>query len=261
MRVFLVLLYLYASYVIAQPKNETFDFKLAKELEHKRGVLLKEVYMKEGCRVYDIDFDKEEGGYIEESLPSPSFITRRKDYYPNGKIKSIKHFIGENVLIGKSVYYNKKGVKRIVDEDKKFKKIKYPYILQFLEKKGHINLKTGKGRIVDIKGTNYFGFELLYVEKMNMWEAIIKDGYPEDKCLEKYIELAKKEKQKIKEEQKKDEDSHIICKYPNRNCDLHYFIDAISGKQISKQEYAKRYRVAFGEKDEKLDYLFTEPSF
>ena len=59
MRVFLVLLYLYASYVIAQPKNETFDFKLAKELEHKRGVLLKEVYMKEGCRVYDIYFDKE----------------------------------------------------------------------------------------------------------------------------------------------------------------------------------------------------------
>ena len=36
-----------------------------------------------------------------------------------------------------------------------------------------------------------------------MWEAIIKDGYPGDKCLEKYIELAKKEKQKIKEKQKK----------------------------------------------------------
>ena len=258
MRVFLVLLYLYASYVIAQPKNETFDFKLAKELEHKRGGLLKDIYMKEGCRVYDIDFDKEEGGYIEESLPSPSFITRRKDYYPNGKIKSIKHFIGENVLIGKSVYYNKKGVKRIVDEDKKFKKIKYPYILQFLEKKGHINLKTGKGRIVDIKGTNYFGFQLLYVEEMNMWEAIIKGGYPEDKCLEKYIELAKKEKQK-KEKQKKEEDSHLDCSYPERNCDLYYFIDAISGKQISKQEYAKRYRAAFGEEDEGLDYIFTEP--
>ena len=44
MRVFLVLLYLYASYVIAQPKNETFDFKLAKELEHKRGVLLRDIY-------------------------------------------------------------------------------------------------------------------------------------------------------------------------------------------------------------------------
>ena len=255
MRVFLVLLYLYASYVIAQSKNETFDFKLAKELEHKRGVLLKEVYMKEGCRVYDIDFDKEEGGYIEESLPSPSFITRRKDYYPNGKIKSIKHFIGENVLIWKSVYYNKKGVKRIVDEDKKFKKIKYPYILQFLEKKGHINLKTGKGRIVDIKGTNYFGFQLYYVEKMNAWKVVIKGGYPEDKCLEKYIELAKKEKQK------KEEDSHLDCSYPERNCDLYYFIDAISGKQISKQEYAKRYRAAFGENYKNLDYIFTEPSF
>lgn len=258
MRVFLVLLYLYASYVIAQPKNETFDFKLAKELEHKRGVLLRDIYMKEGCRVYDIYFDKEEGGYIEESLPSPSFITRRKDYYPNGKIKSIKHFIGENVLIGKSVYYNKKGVKRIVDEDKKFKKIKYPYILQFLEKKGHINLKTGKGRIVDIKGTNYFGFQLYYVEKMNAWKVVIKGGYPEDKCLEKYIELAKKEKQK-KEKQKKEEDSHLDCSYPERNCDLYYFIDAISGKQISKQEYAKRYRAAFGENYKNLDYISTEP--
>jgi len=86
-----------------------------------------------------------------------------------------------------------------------------------------------------------------------MWEAIIKDGYPEDKCLEKYIELAKKEKQK-KEKQKKEEDSHlIVCTY--RNC----FIDAISGKQISKQEYAKRYKAAFGEEDERFDYIFTEP--
>ena len=35
MRVFLVLLYLYASYVIAQPKNETFDFELYKNLGKK----------------------------------------------------------------------------------------------------------------------------------------------------------------------------------------------------------------------------------
>ena len=260
MRVFLVLLYLYASYVIAQPKNETFDFELYKNLGKSADIYRYQYLKTDGCILYKISFDKEEGGYIEESLPSPSFITRRKDYYPNGKIKSIKHFIGENVLIGKSVYYNKKGVKRIVDEDKKFKKIKYPYILQFLEKKGHINLKTGKGRIVDIKGTNYFGFQLYYVEKMNAWKVVIKGGYPEDKCLEKYIELAKKEKQK-KEKQKKEEDSHLDCSYPERNCDLYYFIDAISGKQISKQEYAKRYRAAFGEEDERLDYIFTEPSF
>ena len=127
-----------------------------------------------------------------------------------------------------------------------------------MEKKGHINLKTGKGRIVDIKGTNYFGFQLYYVEKMNAWKVVIKGGYPEDKCLEKYIELAKKEKQK-KEKQKKEEDSHLDCSYPERNCDLHYFIDAISGKQISKQEYAKRYKAAFGKENERLDYIFTEP--
>ena len=260
MRVFLVLLYLYASYVIAQPKNETFDFELYKNLGKNANIYRHQYLKTDGCILYKISFDKEKGGYIEESLPSPSFITRRKDYYPNGKIKSIKHFIGENVLIGKSVYYNKKGVKRIVDEDKKFKKIKYPYILQFLEKKGHINLKTGKGRIVDIRGTNYFGFELYYVEEMNMWEAIIKDGYPEDKCLEKYIELAKKEKYielAKKEKQKREKDHLIVCS--ERNCDLYYFIDAISGKQISKQEYAKRYRAAFGEEDERFDYIFTEP--
>ena len=95
-----------------------------------------------------------------------------------------------------------------------------------------------------------------------MWEAIIKDGYPGDKCLEKYIELAKKEKYielAKKEKQKREKDHLIVCTY--RNCDLHYFIDAISGKQISKQEYAKRYKAAFGKENERLDYIFTEPSF
>ena len=95
---------------------------------------------------------------------------------------------------------------------------------------------------------------------MNGWKVVIKDGYPEDKCLEEYLELAKKEKYielAKKEKQKREEEHLIVGSY--RNCDLHYFIDAISGKQISKQEYAKRYKAAFGEKDEKLDYIFTEP--
>ena len=65
-----------------------------------------------------------------------------------------------------------------------------------------------------------------------------------------YIELAKKKT-------KREEDHLIVCS--ERNCDLYYFIDAISGKQISKQEYAKRYRAAFGEEDERFDYIFTEP--
>ena len=108
MRVFLVLLYLYASYVIAQPKNETFDFELYKNLG-KNADIYRHQYLKQMVVFFiRLVLTKKKGGYIEESLPSPSFITRRKDYYPNGKIKSIKHFIGENVLIGKSVYYNKK---------------------------------------------------------------------------------------------------------------------------------------------------------
>ena len=56
---------------------------------------------------------------------------------------------------------------------------------------------------------------------------------------------------------KREKDHLIVCS--ERNCDLYYFIDAISGKQISKQEYAKRYRAAFGENYKNLDYIFTEP--
>ena len=63
MRVFLVLLYLYASYVIAQPKNETFDFKLAKELEHKTGVLLRDIYIwKKGAEFMIYILTKKKGG-------------------------------------------------------------------------------------------------------------------------------------------------------------------------------------------------------
>ena len=91
-------------------------------------------------------------------------------------------------------------------------------------------------------------------------ESCDKRWLPKRKCLEKYIELAKKEKYielAKKEKQKREEDHLIVCSY--RNCDLHYFIDAISGKQISKQEYAKRYKAAFGKENERLDYIFTEP--
>ena len=75
MRVFLVLLYLYASYVIAQPKNETFDFELYKNLGKNADIYRHQYLKTDGCILYKISFDKEEGGYIEESLPSPSFIT------------------------------------------------------------------------------------------------------------------------------------------------------------------------------------------
>ena len=60
-----------------------------------------------------------------------------------------------------------------------------------------------------------------------------------------------------KEKQQREKDHLIVCS--ERKCDLYYFIDAISGKQISKQEYAKRYRAAFGEENERFDYIFTEP--
>ena len=73
MRVFLVLLYLYASYVIAQPKNETFDFELYKNLGKNADIYRHQYLKTDGCILYKISFDKEKGGYIEESLPSPSF--------------------------------------------------------------------------------------------------------------------------------------------------------------------------------------------
>ena len=44
--------------------------------------------------------------------------------------------------IGKKLLYDRKGSLTIIDEDKKFGKIKIDYVMNFLQKKGIIDLKN-----------------------------------------------------------------------------------------------------------------------
>ena len=53
--------------------------------------------------------------------------------------------VGTYTHIGKMLLYDRKGSLTIIDEDKKFGKIKIDYVMNFLQKKGIIDLKTGAG--------------------------------------------------------------------------------------------------------------------
>ena len=84
--------------------------------------------------------------------PPPAFYRIGKQFYPNGNIKSEITSLGRFVFIDTSRYYDEDGyLVKEVYENKKFSAIKPAYILNFLEKGGWINLKTGKGRTI-IKG-------------------------------------------------------------------------------------------------------------
>lgn len=132
---------------------------------------------KDGSRIYNIGFDKNTGGAMSETFPPPSFLSYYKEFYPNAYIKKKETFLGEYTKVGISEYYDEKGNKTTVDEDKKFGKIKPDYILRFLEKKGYINLKTGEGRFID---NMWDAFGITYSKHINLWSIGIVNGKPYD---------------------------------------------------------------------------------
>ena len=91
---------------------------------------------------------KNKGGFLYERLSSPSFLTVYKEFYANGNLKKKETYIGENVKVSISRYYDEQGhLIKEVNEDLKFGKIKPQQVLEFLQGKGNINLKTGEGQI------------------------------------------------------------------------------------------------------------------
>ena len=83
-----------------------------------------------------MEFTVNKGGSQDEMLPLPSFLKIYKEFYANGNLKRKETYIGENVKIGISEYYDEDGVlDKKVNEDAKFGKIKYTDCLAFLDKK------------------------------------------------------------------------------------------------------------------------------
>ncbi len=122
---------------------EKFDFEVYKNSEYGNRVFVK----KDGTKITMIDFDKENGGVQNEIPAKPKFYTIYKEFYPNGNLKKKESFLGRFVKVGVSEYFNEDGSNhKTINEDENFEAIKPNDILNFLEKKGYIVLKTGEGR-------------------------------------------------------------------------------------------------------------------
>ena len=123
---------------------EKFDFEIYKKTNQGSN----EYTLSNGNIIYSMVFFKNEGGALYERLPSPSFLTVYKEFYANGNLKKKETYIGENVKVSISRYYDEQGnLIKEVNEDLKFGKIKPQQVLEFLQGKGYINLKTGEGQI------------------------------------------------------------------------------------------------------------------
>ncbi|WP_146106063.1 hypothetical protein [Apibacter adventoris] len=152
---------------------EKFDFDMYKKTEQGSITYTKN----DDTEIYMIDFDNE-GGFQRERLPSPSFLIVYKEYYANGNLKLKETYIGEHVKVGISQYYDEKGnLIKEVNEDQKFGKIKPQQVLEFLQEKGYINLKTGKGR-VDEDGRAVFELYFGEQNKEKYWIISIVKGIP-----------------------------------------------------------------------------------
>ncbi|MDR1123070.1 MAG: hypothetical protein LBL61_00285 [Elusimicrobiota bacterium] len=109
-----------------------------------------------------------------EMPPKPSFVKVYKEFYPNGNIKRKETYFGKYTKVDTSLYYGKKGnLKKKIDENKKFGKIKPEDVLSFLEEKKHINLKTGEGAFDSMGEAE---FEIVYNKKKNVWHITMRKG-------------------------------------------------------------------------------------
>ena len=153
---------------------EKFDF----EIYNKTNNGSDEYTLSNGNRIYSMGFLKNKGGFLYEKLLSPSFLTVYKEYYANGNLKKRETYIGENVKVGTSQYYDEKGnLIKEINEDLKFGKIKPQQVLEFLHEKKYINLKTGEGQ-VDEDGRSVFKLYFGEQNKEKYWIISIVKGIP-----------------------------------------------------------------------------------
>lgn len=102
---------------------------------------------------------------IIEKIAPPSFVTRQRQYYSNGILRQLSFFMDGGLKVGIWRTYDERGnLIKEVDEDAKFGKIKPQDILNFLDKEGYINVKTGEGRF-DVNDREVFKFRFRPTQK------------------------------------------------------------------------------------------------
>jgi hypothetical protein len=164
---------------LVTPKKDTtmiekFDFDIY-EKTHKGS---DKYILTNGNTIFSMVFFKDKVGFQRERLPAPSFLTIYKEFYPNGYLKRKETHIGEYVKVGISRYYDEQGnLIKEADENQKFGKIKPQQMLEFLQEKGYVNLKTGEGRI-DKEGHSVFNLRFGEQNKEKYWIITIVKGIP-----------------------------------------------------------------------------------
>jgi len=164
---------------IIQKKNENTPIETFNFTEYENRInndpLNGHSYIKsDGTLIEEIVVGNKKRVVRWETPPKPSFAKIYKEFYPNGNIKSIEMFFGKYTKIGTSLFFNKKGkLKKQIDENKKFDKIKPEDILLFLKEKNRISIETNEG-IFDENGNELF--EISYNNKKNIWYVTIKKG-------------------------------------------------------------------------------------
>ncbi|EEN82238.1 hypothetical protein POREN0001_0474 [Porphyromonas endodontalis ATCC 35406] len=91
----------------------------------------------------------EDGALYDEYAPAKDFYKIQKKFYPNGIMRRKTSLFG-GVVIGIYEEYDEAGnLIKVVDEDKKFGKIKPKDIVELLEKEGWFNRETGENKITE----------------------------------------------------------------------------------------------------------------
>ena len=89
------------------------------------------------------------GPFYDEYAPAKGFYKIQKWFYPSGTMRS-KIVLFGGVAIGIYEEYDRGGnLIKVVDEDKKFGKIKPKDIVELLEKEGWFNRETGENKITE----------------------------------------------------------------------------------------------------------------
>ena len=131
------------------------------------------------------------GAWSAEYSPAHDFYVVGKTFYPNGSLHSKGRSFGR-VPIGIREEYDEEGnLLKVVDEDKKFGKIKPKDIVELLEKEGWFNRETGENKITEkevLPTTGVFYREIIkyvqirYVPKQatgekSYWKIVIEPRF------------------------------------------------------------------------------------
>nr|WP_315006006.1 hypothetical protein [uncultured Capnocytophaga sp.] len=160
-------------------EREKFDFELYKKYKENGYHYIRENGNIIIAMEKDETFKKkgviEETYFQEELVHKYPYYSIYKEFYEDGYIKKEMMSVGIYTHIGKTLLYDRKGSLTIIDEDKKFGKIKIDYVMNFLQKKGIIDLKTGAGWYDSEFHLNY-SLKYEKVKGKKYWIVVKKKG-------------------------------------------------------------------------------------